>query len=622
MEICLSTLQTILAFDNEFVDDDNSETSTGFHKIPSNEPYRLDIAAGKNSYVYDAHTYHTKVPPAGIATLIEHYTNPGDIILDPFCGSGMAGVAATELGRRAILSDLSPAAAFIALHLNTPISAERYMSAVNSLLASTHELELSLFGTHCRTCHHLTPMLYMVWSFGMLCKHCQQEFVLWDVARDEKPRPRDSKIRAEFPCPHCGRNLKKRELKRTIRYPVQVGYRCCHKGLTEAKTSPDEYDLKQFAEIEQHGIPSNLWYPTNPFPDGMNTKQAISAGITSVDRAYTPRSLWAMALLWKSATDWPDEAVRSKLLFTLTSLYQRVTLFSEFRFWGGSSNTANFNVPAIANEQNVFKTFERKAKTIALYFRNAPKTQRDVQVSTRSACHLDTVPDGSIDFVFTDPPFGANINYSEMNFLWESWLGEFTETREEAIVNKVQGKGYLEYEKLLAEAFEEIRRVLKDDGWLNVVFHNSSSQAWAALQEALQTAGFAIEGTQTFDKKHGTFKQFVSHNAVGIDLILRCRKSDPQQLGHTVQEPGFVHEDALNFMQSAISSNPERYMVHYLHVDRRDEFDYRRLYAEWLADALPKARVSLSFDEFRGIADSALSSLTQSESMLLEEDAK
>src|SRR5437868_7528182 len=71
------------------------------------QPYCKAISAGKNTYVYDAHTYHTKVPPQGIETLIDYYTLPGDVILDPFCGSGMTGIAAASIGRTALLSDLS-----------------------------------------------------------------------------------------------------------------------------------------------------------------------------------------------------------------------------------------------------------------------------------------------------------------------------------------------------------------------------------------------------------------------------------------------------------------------------------------------------------------------------------
>src|SRR5437867_10482034 len=123
-------------------------------------PYNSDIRAGKNTYVYDAHTYHTKVPPGGIAQLIEYYMKPGDLILDPFCGSGMTGVAAAPLGRGVLLSDISPAAVFIARHLNSPIDSRRYMMAVREVLADAQELEARLYNTDCRSCGNRVPMLY------------------------------------------------------------------------------------------------------------------------------------------------------------------------------------------------------------------------------------------------------------------------------------------------------------------------------------------------------------------------------------------------------------------------------------------------------------------------------
>lgn len=361
------------------------------------QPFVDAISSGKNTYVYDAHTYHTKVPPQGIKHLIEHYTQPGDVVLDPFCGSGMTGVAATECGRSVILSDLSPAAAFIAYNLSTPIDANRYLDAVSAVMASSRELEHELYDTRCRICGGPTPALYLVWSFGMRCSYCDEEFVLWDVARDERPSVRESKILSEFDCPHCQRRLVKRQLKRTKRVPVSIGYRCCGAGLQENMAVPTDEDLALLQRIERDGLPDDLWYPTEPIPDGVNTRQPRAAGITSVDRMYTPRALWAMAHLWEIGSRWPDQDVRSKLLFTITSLYQRVTLFSEFRFWGGSSNTANFNVPAIMNEQNVFRAFERKARTIGWYFQDAPERPRHVRVSTQSACSLPQLPDRSID---------------------------------------------------------------------------------------------------------------------------------------------------------------------------------------------------------------------------------
>ncbi|MGA2865044.1 MAG: DNA methyltransferase [Verrucomicrobiota bacterium] len=586
---------------------EDPQTHPGPHTRVVEQPFSGNIRAGKNTYVYDAHTYHTKVPPEGIAKLIEYYTEPAQVVLDPFCGSGMTGVAAGNLGRKALLSDLSPAATFIARHLNTPVDADTYLKAVRTVLQEAAELEAKLYQTPCRSCGTLIPMLYMVWSYGVICPTCKREFVLWDVARDEKPSIRESKVLSEFPCPHCKTRVKKRGLKRTRRYPVQVGYKCCGRGLKEQTSAPCRHDYQVLARIEAEAVPAGLWYPKDHFPKGVNTRQPIAAGIRRVDQAYTARALYAMAWLWRRAQQWPDSEIAGKLLFTLTSLYQRVTVFSEFRFWGGSGNTANYNVPFISNEQNVFRTFHRKAKTISWYFQTAPKRDREIDVRTASACNLKHVSDQSVDYVFTDPPFGGNINYSEMNFLWESWLQRHTDTREEAIINAAQGKGCAEYRTLLTRAFRECRRALKDGGWMTVIFHNSSSEVWAALRAAISGAGFAVRGTQTFDKEHGTFKQFVSDNAVGYDLVLHCQKAEQPALVNTTAAAS--HRDVVEFVRHRVGDDPQRYRVRFLHVSRTDEWDFRKLHAEWLAERLPHEGELIGFEEFRRQAQSAVAGI-------------
>lgn len=565
------------------------------------------IVAGKNTHVYDAHTYHTKVPPEAIAQKIEQHTRPGDMVLDPFCGSGMTGVACLKTGRVPVLIDLSPAATFIAYNYLTPIETRRYDDAYRRVLASCRDEETRLYGTHCRTCGRLVPMEYMVWSYGLECSHCGREFVLWDAARDERSDVRQSKILTEFDCPHCGRRVLKRGLRRTRLYPVQVGYRCCRSGLRESKASPDEYDLDLIEATRTVDPSLGLWYPTAALPSGLNTRQAIAHGFATVDSLYTGRNLRAVARLWDIARRWPDEAEALKLMFTVTSLYQRVTRLSEFRFWGGSGNIANYNVPMIFNEQNVFKVFARKAKTISAYlssWQSAPAAP--FCISTQSATDLSAIPDATIDYVFTDPPFGGNINYSEMNFLWESWLGVFTHTEPEAIINRTQGKTLESYRQLITQAMKEMWRVLKPGRWLTLVFHNSSAEVWESIQSAISSSGFHIERTQSLDKRHGTFKQFVSENAVGYDLMIDCRKmaGTVALKSDTPVNAAAATEAVKAFALRAMLSRPRDFVVHYLHVKREDELDSRKLYSMWVQERVRAgAPVEMSFEEFRKALD-------------------
>ena len=474
------------------------------------------------------------------------------------------------------------------------------------MLSGLKDLERHLYETECRTCGKMANLLYTVWSYGLLCSKCDKEFVFWDVGRDEQPTVRESKIKSKVHCPHCSELLSKRTLKRTKRYPVNVGYKCCRRSLQEEMGKPSNFDRAKIENIWKTGVPTGLWYPTIRLPDGVNTRQAIAAGIDTVDKLYTPRALWAMAVLWKAASDWPNAQMRDKLLFTVTSLYQRVTVLSEFRFWGGSGNIANYSVPTLMNEQNVFRTFARKARTIALYLQAANAKSRNFRTSVQSAQNLHQLPDKSVDYIFTDPPFGANINYSEMNLIWESWLETFTNTKEEAIVNRYQGKGYEEYESLLEGAFKEMRRVLKDDAWLTVVFHNSSSRAWSAIQSSLKNAGFDISSAGTFDKKHGTFKMFVSDNAVGYDLILHCKKDNAETRtplkGDDVKA---LRLSATSFLERALQKKLS-YLTVFLHVKRENELDARRLYSEWLAESINNGHLTLDFEEFRMLIDDVL----------------
>ncbi|WP_320043423.1 DNA methyltransferase [uncultured Desulfobacter sp.] len=70
------------------------------------EPFAADVKEGKNDPVYNTHSYHTKVPHKAIMRYILHYTEPGDIVFDGFCGTGMTGVAAHMCGDRQTIESL------------------------------------------------------------------------------------------------------------------------------------------------------------------------------------------------------------------------------------------------------------------------------------------------------------------------------------------------------------------------------------------------------------------------------------------------------------------------------------------------------------------------------------
>ena len=161
--IALSNAPYYTACPNPFIDEFIRENGTPYDEDRDDyhrEPFASDVSEGKTDPMYLAHTYHTKVPYKAIMRYILHYTKPGDIVLDGFCGTGMTGVAAYKCGfpdedfkiaiskemkdvewgtRKAILSDLSPAATFIASNYNTTIDVEDFLREGERIVAESEK---------------------------------------------------------------------------------------------------------------------------------------------------------------------------------------------------------------------------------------------------------------------------------------------------------------------------------------------------------------------------------------------------------------------------------------------------------------------------------------------------
>lgn len=136
-----------------------------------------------------------------------------------------------------------------------------------------------------------------------------------------------------------------------------------------------------------------------------------------------------------------------------------------------------------------------------------------------SGCQAIQAPSCSVDYIFTDPPFGENIYYADLNLMTEAWHRVYTDTDKEAIVDRVRGKQIEDYQRLMRKSFDEYYRVLKPGRWMTVVFSNSKNSVWRAIQEAMGGAGFVVADVRTLDKKQGSFKQ-VTSSAVKQDLVI------------------------------------------------------------------------------------------------------
>ena len=240
-----------------------------------------------------------------------------------------------------------------------------------------------------------------------------------------------------------------------------------------------------------------------------------------------------MAALWHGIEDAPRGLRDALRLLVLsynaahaTQLTRVVAKQGERDLVVTGAQTGVLYLSGLPVEKNVLAGVRRKISTFAKAFAITAESSSAVRVVCGSSTKLD-LPSGSVDYVFTDPPFGDYIPYSEVNQINEAWLGVFTDRAEEAIVSPAQGKDVAAYGELLSRVFAEVARVLRPTGLASVVFHSSSPAVWTELRNALASQGFITEGTSSLDRQQPTFKQAASGAHSNTMLLLRNGRGGP-----------------------------------------------------------------------------------------------
>ncbi len=499
--------------------------------IVDDEPFLVPAIGSRSTPVYNVHSYHTKVPPEAIEPYIEHHTQPGDVILDPFAGSGMTGVAARRLGRRAILNDLSPAAVHIAWNVTHDCDPDELARAADRVLGEI-ETELDwLYRARCDGCDNSARLGYLIWSDRLICPSCGQADSLWDVARDAD----SGTLAPTYTCTGCGRLIARRGLDRKDSVPAWVATDCSACGRRERRAMAD--DLETVAAAAHSPL-------THPFPDvpigperEMYLRSALHRrDIHAIADFYTPRNLRALAALWAAVGDEPDVRLRQALALAFTNTAWHGTKMRRYNLRGGQRPlTGTLYIPQLSSEVHVGRVFAHKLRQLQKFYRSERSnvsSASSVNVLLGSAGDLAVIPSRSIDYIFTDPPFGSNIFYADCNLIWESWLGTLTDARQEAVVNRSLGresggKGVPEYQRLMLSSFAEMQRVLRPDGWLTVVFHSTDADVWRALEEAARDASLSIEGATHLDKTQLSHKGYKgrsgSEDVAAYDVVLAIR---------------------------------------------------------------------------------------------------
>lgn len=496
------------------------------------------MSASKGSSAYQVHTYPTKVPPTAIEPFIEASTQPGGTVLDPFCGSGMTGLAAQNIGRSAILSDLAPGAVHLAHNHTHPVAPEHLLDAVKTVSAAMTALERELYRSSCPTCGADAMLRHLVWSDVHVCDACDEELRVWDATDSSGSSSRT------ISC-SCGHTQQRSGRTAHSSVPVEKAVACTSCG-TLQRGDVDETDLALLQKISRKRV--TKWVPSIPLGADreMYRRSALHLhGVSNVADFWTIRSKLALSALWDSIGNESDTHVRDALRFAFTNTAWHATRMRRYNARGGQRPlTGTLYIPQLIAEGNVFEIFRNQAAQVARFYGTHPALGLDdyrVLARQASATDLSWLPAGSVDYVFTDPPFGANLFYGDCNIVWESWLGDITDVNQEIVVNRslpvaAGGKNLGDYERLLGSAFSEVSRVLAPGARVSVVFHNADDRVWSALLAATSSAGLAQTNVALLNKSQRSMKgykgRFGAEMVPFYDLIITFEHTSTRATHH------------------------------------------------------------------------------------------
>jgi adenine-specific DNA methylase len=548
-------------------------------------PFDQPITSTKATAIYNMHAYWSKKPHDAIQQYIQHYTSPGDLVLDPMCGSGGTALAALVEGRTMIAIDLSPAATFITKNYCSSVDVASLQIALSTL---EHKLDKEmhwLYGTRCDRCDGRAITSYTVYSHVYQCPRCLEKVPLFDCveAQGQTAKGKPKKINA---CPRCFKRGQVEEVstlsKKFEAVPVMVSY-LCEEGCTPKRAQRrhndadkkkrayfEKYDIGKLHEIEARTIP--YWIPphrmmnvesdTEPWGDKW---RAGTSNFRAVAELFTKRNLWALAAIRQAIMELSDPTVRDKLLFA----FEGILLINSkmCRYETTQTQSGTYYLPPVYKELFPLGSVGSKVRVISEAEDERVLKSAPLLISTQSAKNLAEISPGTIDYIFTDPPYAGNVQYGELNFIWEAWLDFDTSWHDqEIIVNETRGVSEHEWARMMRQAMQECYRVLKPGRWLSLCYHDTSEGTWQLVQDLMAEVGFISENTDAalyIDTGQKSFNQLMAEKVTRRDLVINFRKPRPDELPPQLtllgdEDDATFAEKARAILREALEAHPGR----------------------------------------------------------------
>jgi hypothetical protein len=301
----------------------------------------------------------------------------------------------------------------------------------------------------------------------------------------------------------------------------------------------DDYEIKE-------------WYPKG-------VKLPSNADRGYVEDLFTKANLIALAHLRAAIMRVQDEQARELLLFVFSGSLPRasITYGIDPRHAGGGDSgffrVYRYWVPKEPDYRDVWDLFSIRAKLVARAKKESNEAFGDfVREGETFAIHCDSaenlmdyVGEKSVDYIYTDPPYGAHIAYLDLGTMWHSWLGfeVSDETRaREAIEGGEQQFDEAHYLEVLQNSFVQMERALKPGAWLSLVYHHKETRLWYAIRDITRRLGLEYVNCVAQPLSKQTFHKIKRPlRVLGESLIVNFRKTGERRLIEPLPLPNGGH---------------------------------------------------------------------------------
>ena len=473
--------------------------------MTSTEHIDYAIIAQAHTPMYLIHKYWARKPHNVVSEYIRHYSKEGEIVLDPFGGSGVTAMEAIKAGRKAISIDLNPMSAFIIENTLSQVRPQDIEKEFRKIEIKLKDKINKLYETKCPKCNQKAIVLATVWE-------------------------REKEVPMELRC-------------------------LCHVCNKYADT-PKQKDIDLLQRV---GKLKPKWYPKNELAYDGN-KFIKREGKETIPELFTKRNLYALSALFHEIEKIEIRKLRGVFKFAFSSMIHLASNMCPVAkaggkgHWSALSTTSfwalqSYWTPPVYMESNVWMLFESsvfgkqgmlKGKVDAaeqIKHHKRAKSLRELNdggnilFETANALELTKIiPPNSVDYIFTDPPYGGAVQYFELSTLWAAWLNLQMDYADEITVNSQQEKDFGYYHKMLKAAFREMYQVLKPGRYLTVTFHSTEIRVWNSIIKAVVLSGFDLEKIVYQPPARASAKGLLQPygSAVG-DYYIRFRKPDSKR---------------------------------------------------------------------------------------------